>query len=96
MKKKISAVLLLSFMASNFAQAQAHHSVDDLKIGILYVVVYAALGMSMVLVAFKLIDWLTPGRLSKQIAEEKNLPLAILAGAMIIGISMIIAASISG
>jgi putative membrane protein len=72
------------------------HSFADLGIGVVYVFVYSAIGLLMVYLAFKLIDIMTPGRLSKQIADEKHLPLAVIAGCAIIGISIIIAASIAG
>jgi uncharacterized membrane protein YjfL (UPF0719 family) len=56
--------------------------------------VYAALGIIIFVVAFAILDWLTPYALWKEIVEEKNLALAVLVGAMSIGMCIIIAAAV--
>jgi uncharacterized membrane protein YjfL (UPF0719 family) len=56
--------------------------------------VYAALGILIFVIAFAVIDWLTPYALWKEIVEEKNLALAVLIGAMSIGMCIIIAAAV--
>ena len=56
--------------------------------------VYAALGIIIFIVAFAVIDWITPYALWKEIVEEKNLALAVLVGAMSIGMCIIIAAAV--
>jgi uncharacterized membrane protein YjfL (UPF0719 family) len=43
-----------------------------------------------------IIDLLTPYRLWHEIVKERNLPLSILAAAMCLGISIIVAAAIHG
>lgn len=50
----------------------------------------------MMVIAFKVKDSLLPGDLGKQLIEEKNVAMAIVTAAFIIGISLIIAAAISG
>lgn len=55
---------------------------------------YAALGIAIFIVAFFVIDRFTPYHLWKEIVEEKNTALAILVGAMSIGICVIIAAAV--
>lgn len=57
--------------------------------------VYSIIGLLIAILAFKVIDWLTPGKMSKQIAEEGNVALAIVVAGLMIGISIIIAAAIS-
>jgi putative membrane protein len=57
-------------------------------------VVYAVLGIVIFVIAFAAIDRLTPYNLWKEIVEEKNVALAILLGAMSIGICLIIAAAV--
>jgi len=61
---------------------------------ILNAIVYAALGIGIFSVAFVLIDRLTPYHLWKEIVEDKNIALAVLVGAMSIGICVIIAAAV--
>ena len=61
---------------------------------ILNALVYAALGILIFVAAFAIIDKLTPYHLWKEIVEDKNTALAILIGAMSIGMCIIIAAAI--
>jgi putative membrane protein len=56
--------------------------------------VFAALGIVIFVIAFAIIDWITPYHLWKEIVEDKNLALAVLIGAMSIGICIIIAAAV--
>ncbi|WP_334183498.1 DUF350 domain-containing protein [Novosphingobium sp.] len=57
---------------------------------------YAGLGIVIFVVSFVLVDRLTPGELWREIIEHKNVAVSILAGAVAIGISNIIAAAIHG
>ena len=57
-------------------------------------VIYAALGIVIFAVAFVLIDKLTPYHLWKEIVDDKNVALAILIGALSIGMCIIIAAAV--
>jgi len=59
-------------------------------------VVFAFLGVVIFGVSFFVIDLLTPYQLWKEIVEEKNSALAIVVGAMSLGICLIIAAAIHG
>jgi uncharacterized membrane protein YjfL (UPF0719 family) len=56
--------------------------------------VFALLGIVVLIVAFVVIDRLTPYALWKEILDEHNTALAVLLGALSIGISIIIAAAI--
>jgi putative membrane protein len=69
---------------------------EALQKGTIETVVYALLGIIFCVIGFKVVDFLMPGNLAKQITDEKNLPVAIVAAAMIIGICIIVAAAISG
>ena len=57
-------------------------------------VVFSFLGVLIFWASFLLIDKLTPYHLWKEIIEEHNTALAIVVGAMSLGICIIIAASI--
>lgn len=57
-------------------------------------VVYALLGILIFMAAFFLIDRFTPYHLWKEIVEDKNIALALLVGAMSIGMCIIIAMAI--
>jgi len=56
--------------------------------------VFALAGIFIFVVAFVVIDKLTPYHLWKEIVQEHNSALAILVGAMSIGICIIIAAAV--
>ena len=66
----------------------------DLVLNVRAALVFAFIGIVVFVGAFVLIDKLTPYDLWKEIVEEKNLALAILVGAMSIGICIIIAAAV--
>ena len=57
---------------------------------------YAGLGIVIFVFSFVLVDKLTPGELWKEIIEKQNVAVAVLAGAVAIGISTIIAAAVHG
>ena len=57
-------------------------------------VIYAAMGIVIFALAFLVIDKFTPYNLWKEIVQEHNLALAILLGAMSLGICVIIAAAV--
>ena len=61
---------------------------------LLNALMYSALGIFIFVLAFFLIDKFTPYHLWKEIVEDKNVALAILIGAMSIGMCIIIAAAV--
>ncbi|HEY7766900.1 DUF350 domain-containing protein [Longimicrobium sp.] len=67
---------------------------DDLLNHLVAAAVYALLGILLFVLAFFLVDRMTPGTLWKEIIEEHNTALAVIVGAMSIGVSIIIAAAI--
>jgi putative membrane protein len=56
--------------------------------------IFAVIGITVFVMAFVIIDRLTPYQLWREIVEEKNMALAVLVGAMSIGICIIIAAAV--
>ena len=61
---------------------------------LLNALIYALLGIAIFLFCFFLIDRLTPYHLWREINEDKNIALAILLGAISLGVCIIIAAAI--
>ena len=61
---------------------------------LLNALIYAVLGIVIFLFAFFIVDKMTPYHLWKEIVEDKNVALAILIGAMSIGMCVIIAAAV--
>ena len=60
------------------------------------VLLFAAIGVAAAIIGYKLFDKFTPGDLHKEIIEHKNIAAAIVAAAVIIGVSIIIAAAMIG
>ena len=56
--------------------------------------VFSLIGIVVFVLSFVIIDRMTPYDLWKEIVQDKNLALAVLIGAMSIGISIIIAAAV--
>jgi uncharacterized membrane protein YjfL (UPF0719 family) len=63
---------------------------------LLAVVVFSLVGVAVLFVCVWVIDKVTPYSFRKEILEDQNTALAILVGAGLIGISMIIAAAVHG
>lgn len=61
---------------------------------LLNAIVYAILGILIFVTAFFVMDKVTPYHLWKEIVEDKNVALAILLGAMSVGMCIIIAAAV--
>lgn len=59
-------------------------------------IVFSLVGLIMLGLGFYAYDKLTPWRLWKEIIDEHNIALAIIVAAMVLGISNIIASSITG
>jgi len=57
---------------------------------------FAGIGIFAAIAGFKLFDKCTPGDLEKEILEQKNIAAAIVAAAVILGVCLIIAASMLG
>ncbi len=59
-------------------------------------IVYALLGIVILVVCFVVIEKLAPENLWKKIVEEENVALAILAAAFMLAVSIIISSAIHG
>ncbi|TIV75636.1 MAG: DUF350 domain-containing protein [Mesorhizobium sp.] len=68
----------------------------DLKL-VVASLVYSGLGLVVFVVAFMVLDLLTPKvQVWKEICEKQNMALAIFLGAVAIGVALIIASAIHG
>ena len=67
---------------------------DTLTTNVIAALVFALIGISVFLVSFVIVDRLTPYALWKEIIDKHNTALAILIGAVALGISIIVAAAI--
>jgi len=63
--------------------------------GLTLFAVFGLAGILMAIIGYKIFDKMTPGDLHAEIFEHKNVAAAILAGSVIIGVSLILAAAMS-
>jgi putative membrane protein len=61
---------------------------------LLNALIYALLGIAIFLLAFLIVDKMTPYHLWNEIVHDKNVALAILIGAISLGMCIIIAAAV--
>lgn len=57
-------------------------------------IVYAAIGIAILLVAYRLFDAFTPTKIGDSIFHEKNIAAAVAVGAYMIGVALIVAAAL--
>jgi putative membrane protein len=67
---------------------------DTLAANVIAALIFALLGITVLVVSLIVFDRLTPYRLWKEIIDEHNTALAILLGAIALGMSIIVAAAI--
>jgi uncharacterized membrane protein YjfL (UPF0719 family) len=60
------------------------------------VLLFAAIGIVVAIIGYKLFDKCTPGNLTREILEHRNVAAAIIAGAVILGVCIIVAAAMIG
>jgi putative membrane protein len=63
---------------------------------VLSTLLYSAIGIVVFVVGFIVLDLLTPGKLWEEIHTKQNNAVAIFAGAVAIGLAIIVAAAIHG
>ncbi len=61
-----------------------------------YMTLFAAVGIVLAIVGYRVFDKCTPGNLHREIVENQNTAAAIIGGAVILGVCIIIAAAMLG
>jgi uncharacterized membrane protein YjfL (UPF0719 family) len=69
---------------------------DELLPVLVTTLIFVLIGLVVFAVAFAIVVLVSPFSVKKEIEEDQNSALAIIIGALIIGISIIIAAAING
>ena len=71
-------------------------SMDKLGEALLASAAFSAVGLIVFVIAFLVMNKLAPFSLRKEIEQDHNTALAIIMGALIIGMALIVSAAISG
>jgi putative membrane protein len=61
-----------------------------------WAVIFGVVGICLTIAGYKIFDWVTPIDVEKELAEKQNIAVAIVCAAVILGIAIVIHASISG
>jgi uncharacterized membrane protein YjfL (UPF0719 family) len=93
-------VLGLSLTPSALQAAEANSSTSwhaqSLGQAVAYMLIFAIIGIIVAIAGYKIFDKCTPGHLNKEILEHRNVAAAIIAGAVILGVCIIVAAAMLG
>ena len=87
---------VITFAADVVETTGAANGTDRLFQGLLAVVVFSVVGIVVLGLSMWIIERITPFSLRKEIEEDQNTALAVVVGAMMLGMSIIIAAAILG
>jgi hypothetical protein len=93
----VFAVILMSAGVSAFGQGRpGGRSFDPTTFGtqIMSTIVFGFVGIFMTIVGFKMFDALVKFNLAEEICEKQNVAAAILCGAMLVAIGLIIAVAV--
>jgi uncharacterized membrane protein YjfL (UPF0719 family) len=71
-------------------------NVEQMLINMLLATIFSILGFVLLFIGYRVFDLLTPMDLGRKIFEEGNVAAAVMAGAFVFGIALIVAASILG
>lgn len=89
------AVFPSLLFAADFPVTQTWHA-QSLWQAIGYMVLFSLIGILLAIAGYRIFDRCTPGDLHREIVEHKNVAAAIIGGAVIIGVCIIVAAAMLG
>jgi len=90
------ASLLLTTTPLLAAETSSGWHAQNLGQAVGYMLLFAGIGIVAAIAGYKLFDKCTPGDLHKEIIENKNMAVAVVAAAVILGVCIIIAAAMLG
>lgn len=91
----VSLILALPLTAAEPGAVPGWHA-QTLGQALGYTLLFAGVGIVAAIAGYKLFDQCTPGDLTREIVEHRNVAAAIVAGAVILGVCIIIAAAMLG
>jgi putative membrane protein len=71
-------------------------NVEQVFFNLLLAALFSVLGFALLFAGYRVLDALTPEHMSRKIFEEGNVAVAVLAAGFVIGLALIIAASVGG
>ena len=97
--KKIYLNAPAALLAGALAPALAHAASADaprigLGAGLLLSVVYGLVGILLLMIGYKIFEWVTPFSVNDALSKDQNRAVGIVVGAIFIGIAIIVAAAL--
>lgn len=92
----LATILLPVSLQAGIGEGGRGWPARSLEEALLYMIVFGLVGVGVAIVGYKLFDRCTPGDLHKEIIENKNTAAALVGAAIILGVSIIVAAAIMG
>jgi uncharacterized membrane protein YjfL (UPF0719 family) len=89
-----SALLVMATSASAQVQPRATMLSQSLGSAVLSTLIFGLLGIVLAIIGFKLFDAVISFNLEREICENNNVAVAILAASIVIGVCIIIAATV--
>lgn len=91
-----SMTALTAHAATEALPSSSGWHASSLPQAIAYMLLFALIGIITAIIGYILFDKCTPGDLHKEIVENKNIAAAIIGGAVILGVCLIVAAAMLG
>ena len=63
--------------------------------GIIETVIYSAIGIIVLMIGYKVFDWVTPFSLNKEIAEDNNTAAGVAVAGIMVALGLIVAAALA-
>ncbi len=92
----VAATLSIATANATEPAATASWHANSLAQAIGYMLLFAFVGILTAIAGYVLFDKCTPGNLHKEIVENKNTAAALIGGAVILGVCIIVAAAMLG
>jgi len=80
--------------AQEAEQQTSRFSAEALGWGVASTLVYGALGIVLVIIGYKVFSWMLPFDVKKELEEDHNTSVGILLAALVLGICLVVAATI--
>ncbi|MAJ73222.1 hypothetical protein CMK13_09465 [Candidatus Poribacteria bacterium] len=99
MNRKLPGLMLVISTLSGAIAAQqgvgnSYSFWNELPLGLAAALIYSFLGIIVLMIGFKIFDWITPFSLNREIEEKNNTAAGLIVAGIMIALGLIVAAAI--
>ncbi len=91
--KKFVIAATLSLMTPTLAFAQGEPRLG-IGTGLVLSIVYGLIGIVLLMVGYKIFEWITPFSVNDALSKDQNRAVGIVVGAIFVGVALIVAAAL--